>query len=259
MPEGLQGVGVDEQLGRSIPLDLTFIDSTGNEAALRDFFDGEHPVILTLNYYRCPMLCTLQLNGLVKGLNEVDFDPAEEYRIVTVSIDPDETFDLAALKKTAYLSAIEKEGAADGWSFLVSPPEHDNAKRLADSVGFTYRWNPDRQEWAHDSAIFILSPDGKITRYLYGITFEPDTLRLALVEGGEGKIGTTLDRVILWCFHYDDKTGQYTVAVMNIMRVAGLATAVLLGSVIFILWKREQKRRTTGRSGFKIGDLKLES
>jgi len=239
-PRELQGVDVEEHLDAQLPLDARFVDSTGAEVALGDYFQGDKPVILTLNYYNCPMLCTLILNGMVEGLRQIDLEPGEDYRIVTVSFDPDEGPDLAAPKKMIYERSFKDHEVGDGWAFLSG--DQENITRLTETVGFGYKWNEQRNEWAHPSAIFVITPDGRVSRYLYGITFEPKNLRLALLEGSEGEIGSTFDKVLLWCFHYDDTTGQYTVAIMRIVRVMGLLTVLLLGGALFWLWRRDNAR-----------------
>lgn len=241
LPPELQGVRIEEHLGRKIPLDLTFRDEEGREVRLGDFFGHGRPVILTLVYYECPMLCNLVLSGLVQALEEIDWTPGREFEIVTVSFNPRETSALARLKKRNYLEAYGRPQAEKGWHFLTG--EEPAIEKLTQAVGFGYRWNEERKEYAHQAAIFLLAPDGKITRYLYGVLYEPRTLRLSLVEAAGGRIGSTLDRVVLYCFHYDASEGRYTPVVMNFVRAGAGLVVVLLALLLGSLWLRERARR----------------
>ncbi len=258
-PRELVGVDITEHLNDPLPLDLEFVNEDGDTVRLRDFFTGNKPVIITLNYYECPMLCNLQLNGLLgkatvpanpnrgvlgapgSGIMGMDWDLGDKYEIITVSFDPDEGPDLAQGKRDSYINAYRREHVKDGWHFLTGTAE--NSRALADAIGFGYYWNEETSQWAHAAAIFLVTPEGRLSRYLYGVTYESDTLRMALLEASEGKIGNTIDKFLMWCFHYDDKTGQYTLAVMNIMRLVGFVTMVTLGVGLFILWRRDHKRR----------------
>lgn len=251
VPHELEGVEIIEHLNERLPLDLIFTDHTGRQVTLGDFFNAGRPVIITLNYYRCPLLCTLQLNGMVKALKEVDFEPGRDFRIVTLSIDPNEDAELAQIKRRSYLASYGRESAAEGWAFLTGTQENIHA--LAEAIGFRYRWNERRQEWAHAAAFFIATPDGRLSRYLYGTAYQPSTVRMALIEGGEGKIGTTIDRFLLWCFHYDNLTGQYTPHVMNIMRLGGLLTLLVMATGLFILWRRGAPRWAAAAPGNTSG------
>ena len=236
VPRVLEGVDIIEHLDDPLPLDLEFTNEHGDTVKLGDYFQQDRPVIITLNYYRCPMLCTLQLNGMVKGLKDLKWKPGKEFQIVTISIAPDETYELASAKKSAYVKSYTPE-AEDGWAFLTGSAE--NSRSVADAIGFGYYWNEDKQEWAHAAAIFVSTPDGRISRYLYGTDYFADDLKLSLLEASEGRIGNTVDRFIMWCFHYDDTTGQYTVAVMNIMRLLGFITVIVLAVGLLIMWKRD--------------------
>ncbi len=241
LPPELEGVGVTEHLDAQIPLDLEFVDENGNKVKLDDYFNGNRPVILTLNYYRCPMLCTLQLNGMIEGLRGLNWTPGEQFEIVTVSIDPSETPSLAKLKKQSYMQEYARPSAAKGWHFLTGKKK--NLNLLSDTVGFGFKWNEARKEWAHVAALFVCTPDGRVSRYLYGVMFDPTTIKLSLVEASEGKVGSTLDRFILYCYHYDAAEGKYGLAAMNVMRAGGTLTAVVLGVTLLTFWSREKKRR----------------
>lgn len=244
VPAQLEEVGVDEHLDETIPLDLEFTDERGRTVRLGDYFRGDRPVILSLNYYRCPMLCGLQLNGLVDGLAELDWTPGVEFEVVTVSIDPTETPTLARQKKQSYLKRLGRPAAAGGWHFLTGKPAEIHA--LAEATGFRYSKDEKTGEYAHAAVLFVLTPEGRLARYLYGIEMPKKTLRLSLVEASEGKIGSALDQLILYCYHYDPSSRSYAPVAMNIMRAGGGASALLLGVVLSVLWLREARRRRGG-------------
>jgi protein SCO1/2 len=242
LPKELEGVGVDEKRDAKVPLDLPFTDDLGRAVTLGDYFRGDKPVVLTLNYYRCPMLCTLVLNGYVEGLKQLDWYPGGEFTSVTVSIDSRELPTLARAKKQTYLEEYGKPLADRGWAFLVGSP--DSVKRLTDAVGFRYTYDADSDQFAHAAVILVLTPDGRISRYLYGVKFEPATLRLALVEASEGRIGSALDQLILYCYHYDPSTGTYAPAALKIMRFGAALTTLVLAVVLGTFWAREFRRRS---------------
>ncbi len=246
LPKDLEGVGITEHPGARLPLDLQFVDESGKRVTLAQYFTGERPVILTLGYFRCPMLCTLILNNLVEGLKGLPWTPGKEFEVVTVSIDPLETPTLAMLKKENYLAEYGRPGAAAGWHFLTGREE--DIRKLADAVGFGYRYIKENGQFAHPSAIFIVTPDGRVGRYLYGVVYPAKTLRLALAEAGEGKIGTTEDRLLLYCFHYDAREGRYVVAASNLMRLGGATTAVIVGAWLLVSWRRGPHKKSAGGS-----------
>jgi protein SCO1/2 len=239
-PEELEGVDIVEHLGDTIPLDLPFTDENGKEITLQKYFQQGRPVILTLNYYTCPMLCTLQLNGLVDTLQELEWTPGQEFEIVTASINPRETPQLAKLKKQNYIKEYGRPSAAPGWHFLTG--KEGNIEKLADTVGFEYKYDEETNQYIHAAALIIMTPEGKIARYLYGVMYDPKTLRLSLLEASEGEIGSTLDQVILYCFHYDAEKGTYAPAAMNIVRAVAILTASVLGIVLITLWLREARK-----------------
>lgn len=236
LPKGLEGVGITEHPGAQVPLGLEFAAEDGKPVKLSQYVSGKKPVILTLNYFRCPMLCTLLLNGLVDGLKELAWTPGDQFEVVTVSIDPLETPKLAMLKKESYITEFGRPAAAAGWHFLTG--KERDIKALAASVGFGYRYDEERQQYAHAAGIFLLTPDGRVARVLYGVMFEPRTLKLALTEAGEGKVGTTADQALLYCYHYDANAGRYVVAASNIMRLGGATTAVVVGVWLLSAWRR---------------------
>ncbi|HWR83690.1 MAG TPA: SCO family protein [Candidatus Deferrimicrobium sp.] len=239
VPE-LQGVDVVEHLGQTIPLNLTFTDDAGRTVTLGDYFANHTPVLLTLGYYECPMLCNLVLNGVIEASKKLSWRPGQEYRIVTVSIDPLETSELAAAKKRNYIEKLGIAGADAGWAFLVG--DESQSRALADAVGFRYVYDSTSGQYAHPAVIMLMSPDGKITRYLYGISFSERDLRLALFEASEGKIGSTLDRIILSCYHYDPNAKGYVLFATKLMRLGGAASLFVITVTLGTLWLRERRR-----------------
>lgn len=235
-PAELKGVDITEKLGAQIDLDLEFVGEDGYPHKLREYFAKDRPVILNLVYYTCPMLCNLVLNGQVAALRDLPWTPGKEFEIVTVSIDPTENFGIARTKKAAYLESYERE--APGWHFLTD--YQGNVKRLADSVGFGYRLDEKTGQYAHAAAIFVLTPQGKVSRYLYGINYRAFDLRLALTEAAQEKFGVT-DRVLLYCFHYDPASRGYVPFAMNFMKFGGALTLGILGMIMVRLWLRERR------------------
>jgi protein SCO1/2 len=241
VPAVLQDVGITEHLDAKLPLDLEFRDENGGRVTLGEYFDGDRPVILTLNYYKCPMLCGLMLNGLVEGLGSMAWSPGEEFEIVTISINPLETPELALAKKQNYLKLLDRPAAAAGWHFLTG--RELEIKRLAETVGFAYSYDPETGEYAHAAAVMVCTPDGRVARYLYGIEYPAQKLKFALLEAAEGTVGSTLDQLILYCYHYDPTNRRYSPVAMNIMRLGGGATALILGTTLGVFWLREWRRK----------------
>jgi protein SCO1/2 len=241
-PAVLREIGIDQRPDRQVPLDLVFRDETGKSVRLGDYF-GEKPVLLSLVYYECPMLCTLVLNGLLRSLRALAFDVGKQFNVVTVSVDPGETPSLAAAKKAEYIQKYSREGAEKGWHFLTG--EEDSIQALADAVGFRYVYQPDRDEYAHASGIMILTPQGKLARYFYGIEYSTRDVRLALVEASANKIGSPVDQLLLYCYHYDPVTGKYGLLIMNTIRLAGLATVLALGVFMFVMFRRDRLQNST--------------
>jgi len=252
VPPEFEGMEVDEHLNNQIPPDLVFFNQNGERVKLGDYFDGKRPVILTLNYYRCPMLCGLTLNGMVDGLKGVDWTMGDQYRILTVSFDPFEQPPLALAKRENYVNYYERPVAEKGWDFLTGSPP--GIKKLLDATGFPTRYDDRQKQWIHPACLIVLTPDGHISRYLYGVQFAPQMMRLSLVEASEGKIGTTVDHILLYCFHYDPQERRYSVAAMNLVRAGGGMTAVMLGIVLFFLWRREKKKQAKPAVAVGNGD-----
>jgi protein SCO1/2 len=236
LPAELEGVGIVEQIGRGVDKSLSFTNEDGYRVELGSFFHQGRPVLLNLVYYTCPMLCNLLLNGQTQTLREIPWTPGNEFEIVTISIDPTETPKLAGQKKRTYLASYGR--TAPGWHFLVD--RDGNAKKLAEQVGFHYRYDERQQQYAHAAAIMILTPEGKLSRYLYGVQFKPRDLRLALTEASAGKTGGAVDRLLLFCFHYDPQARSYVLFATNIMRAGGVAVVLVLGGVLMSLWRKEK-------------------
>jgi protein SCO1/2 len=246
-PKRLQGIDVEEHLDRVLPLDLEFRNSAGERVALSRYVTGQRPVIFTLNYSDCPMLCSLQLSGLSAAVGRLDRRLGTDYDIVTISLDPKETSQRAGETEARYRSEVAQAGSASGWTFLTGSAE--SIEQIAESLGIRYAYNAERKEYVHPAALILSTPSGRISRYLYGIEYHQKTLSLSLVEAAEGKIGSSVDRFILYCFHYDESEGRYAPMAMNIMRVGGSATAIALGGFLGAFWLRQgQKRGTRGRA-----------
>jgi len=238
MPELLQEVGLDQKLNTQVPLGLKFKDEDGRVVTLGDYF-GKRPVILTLNYFECPMLCTEVLNGLVSALGVMNFSVGKEFDVVTVSFDPRDTPERARQKKAAYLGRYKRPGSESGWHFLTGS-DHEIAA-LTRAVGFRYAYNAKAGQFAHASGVMVATPEGRLSHYFYGIEYGPRDLRLALVEASDHKIGTAVDQVLLACFHYDPSSGRYSMAVMTAVRAAGLAMVVLIAGAIVLMRRRERR------------------
>jgi protein SCO1/2 len=238
LPPALRDVGIDQRLNEQVPLDLVFRDEAGQAVPLRTYFDGP-PVILVLAYYKCPRLCNLVLGGLGKSLRGLSFTLGEQFRVVTVSFDPRETPLLAAAKKAAYLEQYGRPGAAAGWHFLTG--DQAAIKQLAQAVGFRYTYDARLDQYAHASGIMVLTPQGKIARYFYGVDYPSRDLRLGLVEASANRIGSAVDQVLLFCYAYDAATGKYTAAVRNLVRLGGAVTVVAVGTFLVLMWRRERR------------------
>lgn len=243
-PAALEDVGLEEHLGESVPLDLTFRDESGSKVQLAEYFDGTRPVVLTMTYHNCPMLCNLILDGFTRTLQDFAWTPGDEFEVVSVSFAADETPELAAQQKRRYIRDLGDERAADGWHFLTG--DEESIQALAASIGFQFRWMEDRQEYAHPAVLTFLSGEGMISRYLYGLDFPQRHFRNALVEASEGKVGTALDQVILYCFQYDPTANSYVLHAVNLMKLGGLLTVIVLGSFLFIFWRRERENLDEG-------------
>lgn len=239
LPPMLQDVSIEQRLQEQISPDLMFREEAGRPVRLGEYF-GRHPIILALAYYDCPMLCGLVLEGLAHSLRALSFNIGEQFSVVTVSFDPDETPAQAAAKKAQYLHSYARPGAAAGWHFLTG--DEAAIRQLTETVGFRYAYDTDTGQFAHAAGIMVLTPQGQIARYLFGIEFSPRDVRLALVEAAAGKIGSAVDRLLLFCYQYDPVTGRYGLLIMNVLRLSGLATVAVLGSFLVIMFRRERLR-----------------
>lgn len=233
----LTGAGITEKLGESVDLNLSFLNEEGKAVRLGDFFAAKKPVIISLAYYECPMLCGVVLNSIVDGLKGLDWTPGKEFTLVNVSFDPREKFTLAAEKKKNLVEALGRPEAAAGWHFLTG--EENQIKSLATQLGFGYRWDENEKQYAHGAGIFVLTPEGKLSRVLYGIQYKPSDLRLSLLEASNGKIGTIIDRIILFCFSYNTKMRTYSVALYRLVQVGSVVTVLMLGAFIAFSRMRE--------------------
>ncbi len=237
-PEILKRAGFDQNLGAQLPLDAPVRNEAGETVPLGSFFT-DRPVVLSLVYYNCPMLCNLVLNGLVDALKQVALEPGRDYRIVTLSFNHEETPPLAARKKAGYIAALGRAGAEHGWHFLTAGETAIGS--VAKAAGFRYAWDEKAQEFAHGSGIMVATPDGKLSHYFYGVQYQPRDLRLALVEASSGRIGSPVDQLMLFCYHYDPLVGGYSAAVMNVLRAGCLLTAACVAAFLGLSWRRERK------------------
>lgn len=247
-PNILGRVGIDQRLNSQIPLDLKFRDEEGREVKLGDYF-GKKPVVLSMVYYECPMLCGEVLNGEASVFSALKFDIGKEFDVVTVSFDPTEGPDLARAKKRVYVARYGRPGAEQGWHFLTGSKESIDA--LTKAVGFNYAWDEQTKQYAHAAAIMVVKPDGKLSQYFYGVEYSPKDLRFGIVQASQGKVGNVVDQVLLYCYHYDPRTGKYGAVVSRVLKVAGALTVLILGGFLIVMFRLEpqQKRSHHDRRG----------
>lgn len=241
-PEETRGVAIEPKIGNQLPMDATFVDETGKKVRLGDYFKKDKPVFLTLGYYRCEMLCSLVLNGAVDALKEVDWDPGDKFEMVTISIDPKETPTLAKLKKQSYVRYYGKASASRGWHFLTGPQESIAA--VSDAVGFYYTYDEKTNQYIHGAAVFLVTPDGELSRCLRGVMWDPQTMRLSLAEASEGKQVSTLDSLLLLCFHYDETEGTYSVQARGLMKIGGVMILIVVAAIVLPAWLRSRKKKS---------------
>lgn len=249
-PEVLKAVKIEQRLNEQLPLDATFRDETGRTVELREYFKKDRPVILSLVYYECPMLCNQILNGMVSSFEGLQFSAGTEFEVVTVSFDATERPELAARKKETYLKRYGRKGAEEGWHFLTG--DKAEIDRVAQAVGFGYVWDERSKQFAHGSAIMVATPEGKLSHYFYGIDYAPRDVKLALVQASAGKIGTPVDQLILYCYHYDPTTGKFA-PVMSVMRAAGVLTVAGVVFLLLILGRRRDGEGERWDSEIKAG------
>jgi protein SCO1/2 len=243
VPAALKGVGIEQRLDTQVPLNLTFNDEAGRALPLSTYFTSKKPVLFTLVYYRCPMLCSEILSGLEGALKAVPLDPGKDFEVVAVSFDPKDTPEIASAKKENYLRRYGRPGTANGWHFLTG--DEANIKALTDAIGFHYKYDQVTDQFAHASAIMILTPEGRLSKYFYGVEFAPRDIRLGLVEASNNKIGTPVDQLLLFCFHYDPVSGKYGALTMNSLRVVGAGFVLICGTFLAIALRREQRSHKT--------------
>lgn len=241
VPAELQDVGVDERLGDSLPLDLTFINESGKTVKLRDCLMPGKPAVLQLGYFGCPMLCDTVSQGLVRSMRELDLNIGQDFTAIYVSFDPKETPSQGYLKKKSYVQQYQRGGAGAGWHFLVG--DDASIEKLSAAVGYKFKWLQAAKQFSHPAVLMVLSPDGRVMRYLYGVEYPQATLRLSLVEASEGKVGSTLDRILMLCFQYSPTKGRYTLAAMGLMRLAGAATVIVLATVLIRQYLKERRQQ----------------
>lgn len=242
VPRPLREIGFDQRLDERVPLDVEFKDDQGRAVKLGEYF-GRKPVVIAFVYYDCPMLCTMVLSSITSTLGILALEPGKDFELVMVSFDPRETAELAARKKAEYLHRYDRPATADGWHFLTGEPPA--IERLTKAAGFRYTWDEETQQFAHPAGIIVLTPDGRLARYLFGLEYGARDLRFALVEASEGRIGTAVDAALLYCFHYDPMTGRYGFVVMRLLRVAGAATVLALAAFVLVMLRRERTRTRT--------------
>jgi protein SCO1 len=253
-PSELNNVGIDQKLNAQVPLNLPFRDETGQPVTLQKYFNNK-PVVLALVYYDCPMLCTQVLNGMTSTLRKVNFQMGKDYDVVTVSFDPKETPQLAAAKKAVYLERLGQPGAAQGWHFLTGP--EDSIQKLTSAVGFHYVWDPKTQVFNHATAIMILTPQGKVSKYFYGVEYLPQDFRFGLIQASNNEIGTPVDRILLYCCKYNVSTGKYDLFVSRLLAIAGVIIMGAVGAFLFVMFKIGPKRRPTDGEAEKSNSAKI--
>ncbi len=240
-PDELKNIGLDEHLNGQLPLDLAFTDETNHPVKLRDYFTGKKPVIVQLGYYGCPMLCDLISRGATASLKPLPLTAGADFEVVFISIDPHEDWTLAQAKKRSYVTEYDRPGSAGGWHFLTG--REQQIRQVAQAVGFNYKWVASAAQFSHPAGLILCTPEGRISRYLYGVKFDEKTLRLSLVEASEGKIGTIGDRFLLTCFQFDGHQGRYALTAMSLMRWGGALTLIVLTTVMIRLFRRDARRK----------------
>ncbi|NGP77137.1 SCO family protein [Balneolaceae bacterium YR4-1] len=240
-PKDVQDVGIEEHLGDKIPLDLMFATSEGDSVTLASLMKGDKPVLLNPVYYECPMLCSMVIEAVYSGVSDLKWTPGDEYNIITFSIDPEEDSKLAASTKDSMITKLGRDNAREGWYFLTG--NEKSIRTLTEAIGFKYKKVEEQDQFAHSAAIMFLSPDGTLTRYLYGIEFDEFNLRNALYEAADGEVGSVTERVLLYCYQYDPDSNSYVAVAWRIMQLGGFATALILGIFIGLLWLKEKNSK----------------
>ena len=242
MPEALKAVGIEQKLGSQLPLDTELKDEDGKAVKLGNYFNTGRPVILALVYYECPMLCNQVLNGLTGSLKGMSFDAGKEFDVVAISFDARENDkpDLAKNKKASYVERYNRPGSEKGWHFLSGTQE--SIDKVTSAAGFSYKWDEKSNQFAHAAAVMILTPDGKMSRYFYGIDYSPKDLKFGIMESAQDKIGNTAEQLLLYCYHYDPASGKYGLAILNVIRLGGVLTVLGMGVMGFVFWRKNKKK-----------------
>ncbi|MDP3276687.1 MAG: SCO family protein [Deltaproteobacteria bacterium] len=251
MPTALADVTVTEHLRAQLPLDVVLTDSHGVRRRLGDFLDGRRPLLINMAYYRCPVLCSLVSNGVVNGLRSIAWNVGDQFDVLTVSIDPHETAQDATARQARVADQYARAGGSRGWHFTVG--EEAQVRRLADALGFGYRYDQRQNQYAHPAVVFLVTPSGRVARYLYGISFQANDLRLGLLEASEGRAISTVERVLLFCYHYDPQDRRYALVARQVMKIGGGITALLFGGGLFLLWLKELRRSRANASNDHAG------
>lgn len=241
LPTALEKIGIEQRLGEQLPADAQFTDENGNTVRLGQYFNRERPVILALVYFECPMLCNEVLNGLTGSLKGVSFDAGKEFDVIALSFDARENgkTELVKNKKEAYLKRYERPQTADGWHFLTGTQEEID--KVTQAVGFNYAWDEKSDQFAHAGGVIVITPEGKVARYFYGIDYSPKDLKFGIMESAESRVGNPAEQLLLYCFHYDPATGKYGLAIMNVIRLGGIVTLLALGGMFFVFWRFRKK------------------
>ncbi len=242
LPNALQKIGIEQKLNEQLPFDAVFKDENGKEVKLGEYFGKGRPVILALVYYECPMLCNEVLNGLTGTLKSLAFDTGKEFDVIAISFDASENDkpDLAKNKKESYMKRYGRPGTENGWHFLTGT--QSEIDKVTNAVGFSYKWDEQSKQFAHAGGIMVTTPEGKLSRYLYGIDYAPKDVKFAVMESAQSKIGSSAEQLMLYCFHYDPSTGRYGLSILRIMRLGGIATLIGLGAMLFVFWRKGKKR-----------------
>ena len=242
LPEALKKVGIEQKLGAQLPLETELKDENGSIVRLGSFFNTGRPVIVAFVYYECPMLCNQVLNGLTGSLKGLSFDAGKEFDVVAISFDAREFDkpDLAKNKKASYMERYGRPGTENGWHFLTGTQESIDA--VATAAGFSYKWDEKSGQFAHAAGVMVSTPDGKLSRYFYGIDYAPKDLKFGIMESAENKVGNAVEQMLLYCYHYDPATGKYGLAILNVIRLGGIATLIGLGTMAFVFWRRNKQR-----------------
>jgi protein SCO1/2 len=245
VPKELEGIEIEDKRGAQLPADLTFTDQDGKQVALGDYLDGKHPLVIVLAYFRCPQLCSLVISQITKGLKAIEWTAGKDFKVAIVSFDKRDDVQVAHDKRESYLSFYGRKVGEHGFDFLVGDGE--NAKALADVVGFHYKWDAKQQIFAHAAGAFVFTPDGRLSRTLWGLNLDrPQDVRLSLVEASQGKLGSIADRVLLYCYHWDPRAKGFVLATARLLRAAAAVTVLVLGAFLFTFWRKERRKQKAG-------------